>query len=129
MRLALVNAERADAFLTEPQRHGEHGHQVFAARHLHLLVAAGGLHVLDLHRLAAAHDEAQQALAHRHRRLAEVSGPAAMTGPEVQPFTGFIQQLERANLSAHQGATLLGDRPQGVVEVQRGTDGLADVDE
>ena len=100
--------------------------QPFAAGHLHALVAVRHLHILHLQRLLAAHHDPEQAFGHAQRRPFCVALTGAVAGAQLKPFARRVQQPERAHLRAHQQAGFARDRPERVIQVQGGIDGLAD---
>ncbi len=70
-----------------------------------------------------------EALLRPSRGLLQIGLAGAVTGPQVEPLAGFVQQHQRAHLGLHQDAGLAGDDLEGVVEIERGIDGLADAGE
>ena len=107
-------------------RHGQQRDQPLLARHFGVPILVVLLHIVDAERLAAADDEADQAIVHRQRRLLEVLGPRAVAGTKFQEVTRRIEQHERADLRVHQAARIAGDVLEDLLQVQRGDDRLGD---
>ena len=93
------------------------------------MIAAGSLHVFDLDRFFAAQDNAEQALGDAEPRLVEISLAGAAARAQVEPFATVVEQEHGGHFARHQLAGLARDDFERVIEVKRGVDGLADVDQ
>ena len=87
------------------------------------------MHVPNLKGLFAANDGAEGAFGDAEARLFDVSGAGAVAGAQVEPFTRFIEHQERRHLGAHEIASLARDGFKRVIDVQRGSNRLSDVEE
>ena len=82
-----------------------------------------------MQRLFAANDGAESAFGDVKARLFDVGRASAVAGAKVEPFARFVEHQERRHLGAHQLAGLPGDCLERFVNIQRGRDGLADIEE